>query len=229
MKGTGNLQLQQQYRTTNRGFTLIEVLIAIFISSIVLSILYASYFQTIKVKDHVEKELELYHEVRIIFAKMTKDLATAFPRGEVNAKSSNILLPYFLGSINGEFSTLSFTSLSHNPTKDSNESDQSEISYFVESIPDSDTELYALIRRDNPWIGSVEGGIQYPISERVTGFTLSYINSLSVLTGSEDLIYDWDSRETSSLPKAVYVNLVIRSPRGEDVEFNSLILIPVMN
>ncbi len=58
-----------------------EVLLAIFIGSIVLTALYASFFQIIKAKERIEEELDLYHEARVVMAKVTKDLAMAYPRG----------------------------------------------------------------------------------------------------------------------------------------------------
>ena len=229
MKGIRCLKLQQQSQTTNEGFTLIEVLLAVFIASIVMGVLYASFFQIIKAKDKVEQELELYHEARVIFSKMTRDLVTAFPRGSVNTISSNSSpSDFFIGGQEGDFSTLTFTSLSRTPAKDAKESDQTEISYYLEPVED-DPELFALMRRDDPTIGTDEGGSQYPISERIVGFTLSYLaeSSISLTGGDEELAFEWNSSDGSSLPSAVNINIILRGPRGDDIEFNSLVLIPV--
>jgi len=228
MKGTRYLQLQQQSQTTNKGFTLIEVLLAVFIASIVLSVLYASFFQVLKAKEKVEEELELYHEARIIFSKMTKDIATAFPRGSVNSESLSAAYPFFLGSEDGNHSSITFTSLSRTPAKDVKESDQTEISYFLEPAEDA-PELFALMRRDNPTIGNDEGGTQYAISERIVGFKVSYLGAASIESENQELAFEWNSDEQSSLPRAVNINLTMRNPRGEDIEFNSLILIPVVD
>ncbi|MCK5391105.1 MAG: prepilin-type N-terminal cleavage/methylation domain-containing protein [Deltaproteobacteria bacterium] len=226
MKGTRFLQLQQQSQTTNKGFTLIEVLLAVFIASIVLAVLYASFFQIIKAKEKVEEELELYHEARVIFSKMTRDLATAFPRGSVNSDSSNTTSSFFMASEEGNNSSLTFTSLSRRPSKDARESDQTEISYFLEPTEDT-PDLFALMRRDNPTIGTDEGWTEYPISERIVRFKVSYLAETSILGDNQELQFEWDSNEQSSLPTAVNINLTMRSPRGEDIEFTSLILIPV--
>ncbi len=228
MKGTRFLQLQQQSQTTNKGFTLIEVLLAVFIASIVLAVLYASFFQIIKAKEKVEEELELYHESRVIFSKMTKDLATAFPRGSVNSESPDTTSSYFIAGEEGNNSRLTFTSLSRRPSKDARESDQTEISYYLQPAED-EPELFALIRRDNPTIGTDEGWTEYPISERVVGFRVSYLAEASILSDNQELQFEWNSNEQSSLPTAVNINLTMRSPRGEDIEFNSLVLIPVMD
>ncbi len=229
MRGGKYLKLQQRSQTTNEGFTLIELLLAVFIAAIVLGVLYASFFQILKSKDKVEQELELYHEARVIFSKMTKDLATAFPRGSVNSDTNNTASEYFLGTLDGNNSALKFTSLSRLPAENAIESDQTEISYFVVPLNEEDPQLLALVRRDDPTIGTDEGGSEYPITERLVEFNLEYISDISVISGEADITSEWDSNDLSSLPKAVDVRIVLRGPNGEDVAFSSLILIPVVN
>ncbi len=227
MKGRKYIKLQQRSQTTDEGFTLIEVLLAVFIASIVMAVLYASFFQILKAKEKIEQELELYHEARVVFSKMTKDLVTAFPRGRVNSDSDNS--DFFVGTQEGNHSTLRFTALSRTPAKGAIESDQTEISYFVVPVDENDLNLFALIRRDDPTIGTDEGGSEYPISESIVAFNVSYLGATSSVSENEELKFEWDSKELATLPNAVNVNLVLRGPRGEDVEFNSLILIPVVN
>jgi type II secretory pathway component PulJ len=203
------------------------VLLAVFIGSIVLTVLYASFFQINKAKDRIEEELELYHEARIIMSKITKDLATAFPRGLVNSQSTNITTPFFYGVVEGERSKLRFTSLSRVPTHNSRESDQTEISYFLEPIQDSD--LFALVRRDNPTLESETGGTQFALSERITGFNLTYLAKIPEGGEAQGYVTEWNSNETLSLPAAVNVNIVLRNPRGEDIQFSTMVNIPVVN
>jgi type II secretory pathway component PulJ len=203
------------------------VLLAVFIGSIVLTVLYASFFQINKAKDRVEEELELYHEARIIMSKITKDLADAYPRGLVNSQTTNITTPFFYGVVDGERSKLSFTSLARVPTQNSRESDQTEISYFLEPVQDSD--LFALVRRDNPTLESETGGTQFALSERITGFNLTYLAKIPEDGDAQEYAAEWNSNETLTLPAAVNVNIVLRNPRGEDVQFSTMVSIPVVN
>ncbi len=223
MRAKKILKLQWRFLTSSKGFTLLEVLLAIVIGAMVLTVLYASFFQIIKAKDSAESTLELYHETTIVFSKMTEDLQAAYPRGTVYSDSTSAgSLPYFIGNKEGGQSSLSFTSLSREPNTNSRDSDQAEISYYLEPIPKGD--LFFLIRRENPSIGNDSGGTQYPISERVVEFIVAY-----VLGGEEELLGEWDSTQTGSLPRAVEIKLTMRSPVGEDVTFSSLILLPVGN
>ena len=216
-----------RYRTTDKGFTLIEVLLAIFIGSIVLTVLYASFFQITKAKSRIEEELDLYHEVRVIMSKITKDLTTAFPRGLVNSQTTNITTPYFYGVREGDQSKLIFTSLARTPTQNSRESDQTMISYFLQPIQDSD--LFALVRSDNPTFETDTGGTQYELSERIVSFNLTYIANAPADGEPPQNTTEWNSNDTLSLPSAVNVDLVIRNPRGENIEFSTMVTIPIVN
>ena len=220
------IEYRQQSPTSNDGFTLIEVLLAVFIASLVLVVLYGSFFQILKAKEKIEQELEVYHEARVIFSKMTKDLVTAFPRGALNSNSA-ISSDYFQGTREAEQSALRFTSLSRLPQGDTKESDQTEITYFVQPINENDSDLFALIRRDNPTFGAEEGGLEFPISERIVEFNVSYLNQPP--SSNPEPVFEWDSNEASAFPNAVNINLILRGARGNDIEFNTLVLIPIAN
>lgn len=222
MRGKRALKLRWRSRISDKGFTLLEVLLAVVIGAMVLTVLYASFFQIIKAKESAENTIELYHEANTVFSRMTKDLQAAYLRGKVF--SDSITYPYssFVGAKEGDQSFMRFTSLSREPGIKSKDSDQAEISYYLEPIPQSD--LFLLIRSENPRIGTDSGGIQYPISEHIVEFNLTYISD-----NVEGPVEEWDSSQTGSLPKAVQVTLTMRSPRGENVTFSSLIGIPVAN
>jgi general secretion pathway protein J len=209
----------------SRGFTLLEVLLAVFIGAIVLTVLYASFFQIINAKESAEDKLELYHDGRVIISKMTEDLSMAYPRGMIYPVQGASASSFFVGKAGGEQgnrSSLDFTSLSHVGGINSGDSDQAEIKYYLKPVPQSD--LFFLMRSENSRIGSDSGAIEYPLAERVAGFTLTYMR-----TDGDEFVNDWDSAQTSSLPKAVDIRLTLRSAKGENFEFNSIVLIPIVN
>ncbi len=222
MKGKETLKLHSQCLTSDRGLTLLELLLSIFIGAIVLTVLYASFFQIIKAKDSAESELELYHEVRVVFSKMTEDLAMAYPMGLVFPVEDSDASSFFVGTVEGENSSVNFNSLSHKRGINSSDSDEAIISYFLEPIPEND--LFSLMRSENPRIGASSSGIRYALSERVVGLDISYLSS-----NGEEYVDTWDSAQSNSLPKAVEIRLTMRSDKGEDVVFSSLILIPSAN
>lgn len=213
---------QWHYLITETGFTLLEVLLAIFIGSIVLTVLYSSFFQIMKAKDIAESELDLYHEVRVVFSRMTEDFESAYPRGEVFNSSLIPASSFFSGTKDGDNSTVTLTSLSREPALNSTDSDEAQVSYYLEPVPESD--LFYLMREENPHIGVDSGGIKYPISESLVSFNLAYLTDND---SEEGFVDEFNSDQTGSLPKAVEVTLTMRSPRGQDVQFSTLILIPL--
>ncbi len=222
------LKSRLQCQTTNSGFTLIEVLIALFIGSLIFGVLYASFFQIIKSKEIVENELELYHEARVIFSRITKDLNSIYPRGNVFLGKSNYTSdePYFEGGLENDNSWIEFTSLSRAPSYNKSDSDQAQISYYIEEVEDEvegeDTKLFSLLRRENPYIGGDEDGISYSLSDRIVLFRLDFFSGGDIEI-EDSYSEQWNSNENLGVPMAVDIILVLRSPGDEDVEFRNFI------
>ena len=220
------LKSRLQCQTTNSGFTLIEVLIALFIGSLIFGVLYASFFQIIKSKEIVENELELYHEARVIFSRITKDLNSIYPRGNVFLGKSNYTSdePYFEGGLENDNSWIKFTSLSRAPSYNKSDSDQAQISYYIEEVEDEveETKLFSLLRRENPYIGGDEDGISYSLSDRIVLFRLDFFSGGDIEI-EDSYSEQWNSNENLGVPMAVDIILVLRSPGNEDVEFRNFI------
>jgi len=215
------LKLRLQCQTSREGFTLIEVLIALFIGSLILLTLYASFFQIIKSKDIAESEMQLYHEARVIFSRLNRDFSSVYPRGNVflNLKNYIAVEPYFEANLEEQDNTsIRFTSISRVPGFNKSDSDQAEIHYYVELDPE--TELYSLYRSENPYFGEDSNIVSYPISDRVVKFQLSFIKG-NILE-EDSLSSSWDSNQQNGLPDAVEAYLVLRSLREEDVDFRIL-------
>jgi len=231
-----NLKSQQLYQT-EKGFTLLELLVAVFISVLVLVLVATSFVQIINAKEKVENQLELLHEARVVFSRISKDLSSVYPRGKVANNAANYPYIYFLATTEEQTnnSRLEFSSFTRNPIEFNRESDQSEITYFLVKIEDDEsyeeeTQVYALIRKENPWFGNEEGGTQYPISERVKRFRLTYQNEKKnndPLIEKED-IDEWNAVQLGgALPKAVAIELVLTDDEGTDHEFNTTVIIPI--
>lgn len=94
--------------TKAKGFTLIEILIAVLILGIVLSTVYASYTGTFRIIRETETDAELYSMARTVLERMTRDLEGAAPwKGAFTFQAK----PYSLG--NREFTRLTFRSAAH--------------------------------------------------------------------------------------------------------------------
>ena len=91
-----------------KGFTLIEILIAVLILGIVLSTVYASYTGTFRIIQETETDAELYGMARTVLDRMTRDLEAVAPW---KGAFTFLAKPYSLG--HREFTRLTFRSASH--------------------------------------------------------------------------------------------------------------------
>jgi general secretion pathway protein J len=65
-------------KPSQKGFTLLEVLIAMFIFAIVLSTLYVAYTGTFRNIEETESQADLYQMARIVLERMTEDLESVY-------------------------------------------------------------------------------------------------------------------------------------------------------
>ena len=221
MKSTSSI------RDDKSGFTLIEVLIAVAITVIVLTMLYSSFSQLITAKRRVETENELIQEANTILLKMRHDLVNAFPRGNINARTSSSAYRYFTGRLEGENSRIVFTSFAKDPTHYSTQSGQSEISYYVLPLRGVHEDMFALMRKDNYWIGNDEAGAAYPLSERVLSFRVNFLSGQSQNSVNEQRVWEWDSSVMRRFPGAVQIQIVLAGDRGQEETHSMIVAIPV--
>lgn len=64
--------------TLSKGFTLLEILIAVFIFGAVLSIVFTSYTGTFRIIDETESYADIYGKARIALERMQEDLQSAY-------------------------------------------------------------------------------------------------------------------------------------------------------
>ena len=130
-------------RNYNKGFTLIEILLAIFILGIVMTTVYASYTGTFRIIRETQEDAEIYGMARNALDRMARDLQSAAPwRGAFTflTKSDN------LGG--REFARLTFRSAAHVTFSEQEvPGGIAVIEYRVEE--GTEKAGYALVRSDN--------------------------------------------------------------------------------
>lgn len=205
------------------GFTLLEVMIAIGIIGMIVSLIYGSFARTAESKDMIERGNDIYHQMRWALDKMEADLSTAYL--STNSKSYSIFYGVNRDSGSGQpVDELHFTSFNHlkfNPA--ARESDQCELSYFVMENPE--TGELTLYRREDasPDEDNTEGGEFYELADGIILFNLRYFDGV-------DWLDEWDSRDYSedeitdteveqneemvdAMPMAVEVSIVMKGSR----------------
>ncbi len=208
-----------------KGFTLIETLIAILITTVVVGVLYTSFFQIMRSRDKIIYDLDTLNESQIILDRLYKDLSNLFPRGRVSLVSKGYNYPYFLATYDGENSQLFFSSFTRDPNTYTKGSDQAEVKYFL--IPRREEGIHFLMRSENPWIGNEKGGFSYPLSERVVSFKLNFINQAYLTAINPEPIREWNSSIVNAYPKAVEIVLTLRDKDGKDVTSKATVFLPI--
>ena len=131
--------------TNPKGFTLLEILIAMFIFAIVLSTIYTSYTGTFRIVNETESQADIYGMARIALERMLEDLESATSESDEDSA--------FVGEdteIKGRNAdSLRFISRAHLVFSEQEQpSGTAEIAYYVQE--DDEGEGFVLYRTDRP-------------------------------------------------------------------------------
>ena len=185
----------------HKGYTLIEILIAVLILGIVLSTVYASYTGTFRIISEIQYDAEAYGNARSALDRMARDLqSAALWRGAFTFKTKS----YTLG--NREFVRLIFRSSAHIAFSDREAPDGiSVIEYSVEE----GKEGYALLRNDSLYRDpekepSLPDG--FLLCNRVEALTYTFYDEL----GKEHESWDSGTKVVEMQKKRVPAAVLIR-------------------
>jgi type II secretion system protein J len=194
-----------------KGFTLIEILVAASIMSVILVGLYMTFFSVTRARVRIDKTLERSREVRRFMDVMSTEARSSY----FNAASSKT-------RFDGEFferrgrsqSRVAFTWFSYPiaTTASRPTSELMAVSYFIESTDGIDT-LYKA--KWNPY-SDIESGYTAEVMEDVESFLLTYY------TGKE-WVKSWDALRETKLPKAIKIELALSVGEGMTKEYSTIV------
>ena len=193
------------FMNKNDGFTLIEMLVASAISSIILLMVYTAYSSIIKNVNQGKIASQYYEEINLVLKRINSDIVNTY--WSENSTDIN-----FISSIEGNSSRLNFVTyeyknnrmiLSIKETFPS--SDIHEVGYYLKT--DSKTGKYNLIRRSEIHYDSspLEGGSEEIILKNVESIRFDF-------KYRSDWIDNWDTREKKRLPAGIRTTLVVIDP-----------------
>jgi general secretion pathway protein J len=212
---------------SERGFTLIEVLVSLGVVSMIAVAIWAATSQTARTRQVVEESHDKHHQIRVAFDMLARDLSSAFlslNRAQLEPTHDTV----FIGEDHGETDRVDFAAFTHERRYfDVKESDQCEVGYFL--APDKENpEQMNLVRRESPTLDTepLEGGQLLVLAEDVTVFDLQYFDA--VMNEWQDA---WDTTEATGqanvLPMQVRIRIVARDRRGDDVAYATQVPIPM--
>ena len=214
-----------------RGFTLLEIILAVSVLALVGTMIYGGFSQTALNKARIEEDVDHSRIIHMTLERMARELTMAFVSTHVNPSLDlRVVDTAFIGKDNGKDDRIDFTSFSHRRLyRNARESDQNEISYFVTEHPD-DPGVQVLARREQNRIDDDprRGGKSQILVENVEEFNLEYFDPL--LT---DWVQTWDTEDMlaqpNRLPTQVRIRLAVKDPRrrGETQAFGTRVMIPL--
>ncbi|MBI5048566.1 MAG: prepilin-type N-terminal cleavage/methylation domain-containing protein [Deltaproteobacteria bacterium] len=197
--------------SANNGFTLLELLIAVSIMSVVLTALYGSFFSVLSSQEKIENELERTREIRRFLDIFSLEIQSSFFKDN---NSRTIFAGGKKGSYNKPFSEVLFTAFTYPLIRGGYPvSDLLAVQYSVQENTDEVLTLYK--KTWNPYTGDGKDGLSAEVVEGVEGFEVSYFNG-------KDWAKTWDSSLEKKLPEAVRVVIAVKD-RGEVREFSTIV------
>ena len=200
------------------GFTLLEVLLAMAILSVIMTVIYASFStagRNIEQAETIRDESDL---ARTLIARLSDDIANAYVNPFMNTPTTVTI--FYGKKEEAEFGTgpgnekvrhdsISLTTLTNWRKPDSNQMELWEVGYFFKEQPDG--KGYALFRREKRELSkdtpALEGGDEYEITDRVESIKFTYLNNSLTWTDN-----GWDSRSSTfgqKMPKAVEIAIAL--------------------
>ncbi len=205
-----------------RGFTLMEVLVAVAITGMIGTLIAAAFTTGIRAKEQVEGDGEKYRQVRTAMSRMVREIGAAFVSDRYDLKKyrdQNDRPTNFIG----DREKLIFTSLAHQRlTQDVKESDQMVVEYSVKSSTERGVSgRQDLIRRENPMLdGRMDrGGTEDVLFEGIKKVEFEYWDS-----ERKEWDDEWDTRRAerkSILPTRVRITLVALDETGKEARYTT--------
>ena len=222
--------LESDIRQSDSGFTLLEILIAIFIFAVIVTTIFGSYNSVFTGAEVINQGVTSYETARTCLNRMIFDLESihvSLPPQYAPPDFNGPPDPYrIVGDIDNvhtvSFPKLRFTSTAHVSFGGKTESHIAEIVYYVQA---TDNGHYFLRRADNlyPYEEFEENANDPVLCENLKSLTFTYYDR----EGSEYDLWDSDAEDFGyATPSAIGITLELTS--GTDsLWFKTMVTLPV--
>lgn len=216
------------------GFTLLEVLIAVFILAIMSMMIWQITSNTYRGTEKASKYDEVYQYGRVAGKKLIDDFSMAFLINQMlqGKKPDGTILfeTNFIGEDQGDSDRADFVTFSNvRLIKNEKKGDVIKVAYLVEQCPETDEKISCLMRKE---LGAIDkdikdAGVLLPIAKGIKKFNLEYYDA-----SKQEWRSDWSTKDPvylNKLPRAVRIFLSFQHPKNEDEEiaFTTETLLPL--
>ena len=192
----------------SKGFTLLEVLLAMAILAVTLTGIYMSFSTAGRNVEQAEAIRDETDVARSLIARITDDIANAYVNRNMNFSARITIFDGIKEEIesSGEkrrHDSITLTTLTNWRKPDSKEMELWEVGYFFREKPDGSG--YTLFRREKRELSkdvpALEGGVEYEITDQVDGLQFRYYDGSNWADA-------WD-KSLNKVPAAVEVALTL--------------------
>jgi general secretion pathway protein J len=180
-------------RRSRRGFTLLEILIALALLGVLAGALYGTYFSLIKGRESASEGMEARRELRATLDLLRCELNSVFYRRADKKLHFSVEDRDIFGK---PASVLSFTALA-GPEKGLVVSDQIDLTYEI-----LEREKRMVLSRQAKDLYHAGEAARYPQMESIEGFLVECLNG-------EKWVRSWDTAINNGLPKAVRITIMV--------------------
>jgi general secretion pathway protein J len=207
---------------SRRGFTLLEIMIAVAITALMGAMVSMAFQTGFHAKEVVEEEADHYRMLRASMNRMAREISSAFVSDRYDAsryRDQNDRPTNFIG----ESDSLTFATFAHQRLyTDAKESDQAIVEYSLQTSTERGANgRMDLMRRENPNVGDRmdRGGGTDVLFEGAKKVEFAYWDS-----ERKEWEDEWDTRRTekkSILPTRVRITVVALDENGKEVRYTT--------
>ena len=205
-----------------RGFSLIEVVVAVGITAMIGGLIAVAFQSGYRAKELVEGEADRYRALRTGTDRMVREISAAFVSDHYDTRryrDQNDRPTNFIGKRD----RLLFTSMAHQRLyADAKESDQMVVEYYTKSAtgPDGKTQLNLMRREDSILDDRMDrGGNEDVLLEGIKRIDFTYWDS-----DKKDWVDEWDTRrleKKSILPVRVKLSISAIDETGREARYTT--------
>lgn len=208
---------------SRRGFTLIEVMIAVGILAMVMTLIWGSFDGTFRTKKDIEAQAGRYRTVRIALDRMARELSMAYLSQNEDTSQPN-RRTLFVGKHKLGVDEVEFSYFGHQRLyQDADECDTAEVMYYGVRDPEDNSKT-DLARRETRRLSyqKIEEapGEADIVCDDIVSLKLKYWDARDKQWRDEWVTTSADG-EPDRLPSKVQITLTVHDERGQEVPFTT--------
>ena len=206
-----------------RGFTLIEVMVAVSILAIVTTLTWASFKQTFNTKSAIEAQAGRYRTVRLALERMARELSMVYVSQNEDTSQPE-RRTRLVGKHHGDIDDVLFSYFGHQRLyQDANEADTALVSYYAARDRD-DSRKQNLMRRETRRLSYLkideQPGEADIVCDDVVKLKIDYYDHRDKVWREEWVTTALDG-QPDRLPSKIRITLTVHDERGKEVPFQT--------